>query len=66
MIKLRDFLEVANSPVTIKDGIHNVMTISDDYFDFNYNILSEKLLDSEVSIVEADSKCFTVALEGGI
>ena len=53
MIKLKDFLKVANSPINIRDGFNVVITINDAYFD--NDLLSEKLLNSEVEIVEDSS-----------
>ena len=53
MIKLKDFLKVASSPINIRDGFNVVITINDAYFD--NDLLSEKLLNSEVEIVEVSS-----------
>ena len=64
MITLRDFLKIANNQVIIGDGVNRVLRINDDYFD--KDLLSEKLLDSEVAIVEADNDYLIVELEGGI
>ena len=54
MIKLKDFLKVANEPVVIREGVINALTINDCFFDSD--LLSEKLLNSEVERVESDNK----------
>lgn len=64
MIKLRDLLKIANDPVGIMDGPNNVVLISDTYFD--NDILSQKLLDMEVAIVDARDHRLLVELEGDI
>lgn len=64
MIKLRDFLIIANDPVEIMDGSNNVVLIDDTYFD--NDILSQKLLDMEVSTVDARENRLLVELEGAI
>jgi hypothetical protein len=64
MIKLRDFLKIANDPVEIMDGSNNVVLIDDTYFD--NDILSQKLLDMEVSTVDAREHRLLVELEGVI
>ena len=64
MIKLRDFLKIANDPVEIMDGLNNVVLIDDTYFD--NDILSQKLLDMEVSTVDAREHRLLVELEGVI
>ena len=64
MIKLRDFLKIANDPVEIMDGSNNVVLIDDTYFD--NDILSQKLLDMEVSTVDARVNRLLVELEGVI
>lgn len=64
MIKLRDFLKIANDPVTIMDGQNNVVLIADTYFD--NDILSQKLLDMEVETVDARDHRLLVELEGDI
>lgn len=64
MIKLRDFLKIADGPVTIIDGVHNAVIIDDMYFDSD--ILSQRLLDMEVSTVDAREHRLLVELEGVI
>lgn len=64
MIKLRDFLKISNDPVEIMDGSNNVVLIDDTYFD--NDILSQKLLDMEVSTVDAREHRLLVELEGVI
>lgn len=64
MIKLRDFLKIANDPVEIMDGSNNVVLIDDTYFD--NDILSQELLDMEVSTVDAREHRLLVELEGVI
>lgn len=64
MIKLRDFLKIANDPVEIMDGSNNVVLIDDAYFD--NDILSQELLDMEVSTVDAREHRLLVELEGVI
>ena len=61
MIKLRDFLKIANDPVIIKDGISEVLIISDDWFE--NDILSENLLGMEVSTVDAEAHRLVVRLK---
>lgn len=50
MIKLKDFLKVANSDIVIKDGADDVLTLRYNYFD--ENVLSEKILNSEIDMVD--------------
>ena len=64
MIKLRDFLKIANDSVVITDGMTDVVSIGDQYFD--NDILSQKLLDMEVSAVDARDRRLLVELEGDI
>lgn len=64
MIKLRDFLKIANDPVEIMDGTNNVVLFADTYFD--NDILSQKLLDMEVATVDAREHRLLVDLEGDI
>lgn len=64
MIKLRDFLKISNDPVEIMDGSNNVVLIDVTYFD--NDILSQKLLDMEVSTVDAREHRLLVELEGVI
>lgn len=64
MIKLRDFLKIANDPVEIMDGTNTVVLFADTYFD--NDILSQKLLDMEVATVDAREHRLLVDLEGDI
>ena len=64
MIKLRDFLKIANDPVAIRDGNKDVASINDLYF--YDDILSKRLLDMEVGIVDARDHKLLVELEGDI
>ena len=64
MIKLRDFLKIANDPVIVIDGTHDVILIDVIYFDSD--ILSQKLLDMEISTVDARDHRLLVELEGDI
>ena len=50
MIKLKDFLEVANRPVTIVRNFEEIVSINDNHFD--EDILSERLLNMDVAIVD--------------
>lgn len=61
MIKLKDFLKIANDPVVIRNEDDNVLRINDTYFD--KDLLSDKLLNSEVTIVEAEDYHIIVRLK---
>ena len=61
MIKLKDFLKIANDPVIIRNEDDNVLRINDTYFD--KDLLSDKLLNSEVTIVEAEDYHIIVRLK---
>ena len=61
MIKLKDFLQIANDPVVIRNEDDNVLRINDTYFD--KDLLSDKLLNSEVTIVEAEDYHIIVRLK---
>lgn len=61
MIRLKDFLKIANDPVIIRNEDDNVLRINDTYFD--KDLLSDKLLNSEVTIVEAEDYHIIVRLK---
>lgn len=61
MINLREFLKLANDPVIIREGIIDVIRISDCFLDAD--LLSEKLLNSEVELVESCDKNIIVILK---
>ena len=61
MIRLKDFLKIANDPVIIRNEYDNVLRINDTYFD--KDLLSDKLLNSEVTIVEAEDYHIIVRLK---
>ena len=61
MIRLKDFLKIANDPVIIRNEYDNVLRINDTYFD--KDLLSDKLLNSEVTIVEAEDYHIIVILK---
>lgn len=61
MIKLKDFLKVANREIVIKDGAYDILTLRYNYFD--ENVLSEKLLNSEIDIVDTSNGCIIVYLK---
>ena len=61
MIRLKDFLKIANDPVIIRNEDDNVLRINDTYFD--KDLLSDKLLNSEVTIVEAEDYHIIVILK---
>ena len=64
MIKLKDLLKIANSILIIRDEEDIVMEINDSCSD--ENLLSEKLLNKTVCIVEAKNNRLLVDLEGGL
>lgn len=57
MIKLKDFLKVANSDIVIKD----VLTLRYDCFD--EDVLSEKILNSEIDMVDTSNGYIIVYLK---
>lgn len=61
MIKLKDFLKVANREIVIKDGAYDILTLRYNYFD--ENVLSEKLLNSEIDIVDTSNGYIIVYLK---
>lgn len=66
MVKLKDFLQVAKDPVVIEENGAHAIAIDPLYF--KADILSQKLLDSEIRVVGSmmsDGKLH-VALEGDI
>lgn len=66
MVKLRDFLQVAKDTVVIEEKGARAIAIDPLYF--KADILSQKLLDSEIRMVSSmvsDGKLHVV-LEGGI
>lgn len=52
MIKLSDFLKIANDPVCITDGVRELILISDRWFE--NDILSKKTIRYE----SCDSRCW--------
>ena len=64
MIKLKDLLKIANSILIIRDEEDIVMEINDSYSD--KNLLSEKILNKTVCIVEAKNNRLLVELEEGL
>ena len=61
MIKLREFLKLANDPVIVREGTVDVIRIDDRFLDVD--LLSEKLLNSEVILVESCDKNIVVILK---
>ena len=61
MIKLREFLKLANDPVIVREGSVDVIRIDDCFLDCD--LLSEKLLNSEVELVESCDKNIIVILK---
>ena len=61
MISLREFLKLANDPVIVREGSVDVIRISGCFLDAD--LLSEKLLNSEVELVESCDKNIIVILK---
>lgn len=61
MIKLREFLKLANDPVIVREGSVDVIRIDDCFLDCD--LLSEKLLNSEVELVESCDENIIVILK---
>lgn len=61
MIKLREFLKLSNDPVIVREGSVDVIRIDDCFLDCD--LLSEKLLNSEVELVESCNKNIIVILK---
>ena len=61
MIKLKDFLKIANDPVIIRNEDDNVLRINDNYFD--RNLFSDNLLNSEITIVEVEDHHIIIKLK---
>ena len=64
MIKLKDFLKIADDQVVILNGIDDVILINDSYFDAD--LLSEKLLNSEIDAVGVSESKIVIRLKGGV
>lgn len=64
MIKLKDFLKVADDQVVIINGCDDVVLINDSYF--NADLLSEKLLNSEIDAVGSSDSKIVIRLKGGV
>lgn len=60
MIKLKDFLKIANNDVVITDGCMNMILLSRDFFDSD--ILSENILNAEICKVKSMDKQLIVEL----
>ena len=61
MIKLREFLKLANDTVIVREGSVDVIRIDDCFLDCD--LLSEKLLNSEVDLIESCDKNIVVILK---
>ena len=61
MIKLRELLKLANDPVIVREGSVDVIRIDDCFLDCD--LFSEKLLNSEVELVESCDKNIIVILK---
>ena len=64
MIKLKDFLKIADDQVVILNGNDDVILINDSYFDVD--LLSEKLLNSEIDAVGVSKSKIVIRLKGGV
>lgn len=64
MVKLRDFLQVAKDIVVIEEK--GVRTIAIDPLYFKADILSQKLLDSEIRMVGSINGKLHIVMEGDI